>query len=147
MKSIFDPETRKAILARISNISEHDTALWGKMTPYQMVRHCYLTDEMTQGHRQYKRLLIGRLFGSLALKQILKDDRPISKNQPTHPQMKITDMGDLETERNKWLALIEDYAHFERTEMIHPFFGKLNKDQIGRLVFKHTDHHLRQFGK
>ncbi len=27
----------------------------------------------------------------------------------------------------------------------HPIFGKLNKKDWGRLIWKHLDHHLRQF--
>lgn len=28
----------------------------------------------------------------------------------------------------------------------HPFFGNLNKDEWSRLIYKHLDHHLKQFG-
>ena len=28
----------------------------------------------------------------------------------------------------------------------HAFFGRLNGDEWGRLMYKHIDHHLRQFG-
>ena len=30
--------------------------------------------------------------------------------------------------------------------MIHAFFGKLTGEEWGRLMHKHIDHHLRQFG-
>ncbi|WP_083836419.1 DUF1569 domain-containing protein [Nitritalea halalkaliphila] len=29
----------------------------------------------------------------------------------------------------------------------HPFFGPLNKKEWGIVLFKHSDHHLRQFGR
>ena len=28
----------------------------------------------------------------------------------------------------------------------HPAFGKLSKEQWGKMQYKHLDHHLRQFG-
>ncbi|WP_424351099.1 DUF1569 domain-containing protein [Lutimonas sp.] len=29
---------------------------------------------------------------------------------------------------------------------MHPFFGELNREEWARLVYKHLDHHLKQFG-
>ena len=37
------------------------------------------------------------------------------------------------------------YEHFNVTGFVHWFFGKMTREQIGQLVYKHTDHHLRQF--
>ena len=31
-------------------------------------------------------------------------------------------------------------------EAPHAFFGKLSGDEWGQLMYKHIDHHLRQFG-
>lgn len=28
----------------------------------------------------------------------------------------------------------------------HPFFGKLTSEQWGKGIYKHLDHHLKQFG-
>lgn len=30
-------------------------------------------------------------------------------------------------------------------DFMHPFFGKITREQIGYLAYKHDDHHLRQF--
>jgi len=30
---------------------------------------------------------------------------------------------------------------------MHPFFGKMTKEQVGYLAYKHTDHHLWQFNR
>ncbi|PWJ57938.1 uncharacterized protein DUF1569 [Dyadobacter jejuensis] len=147
MKTIFDATTRREIRTRIEQLQPDSPRLWGKMDPYQMVRHCYLSDEMTHGLKSYKRLFIGRLFGPMTLKQILKNEDPIKKNQPTHPDMKITHQGDFHAEREKWILLMERYAYFDLLESTHPFFGKMTQEQVGQYVYKHTDHHLRQFGK
>jgi hypothetical protein len=53
--------------------------------------------------------------------------------------------GDMEVEKKKWLSLIEDYGHFSNPDFIHPFFGKMTTEQIRYFVYKHIDHHLRQF--
>ena len=49
MKSIFDKETRDELIQRINTLDESSMALWGKMTIYQMVKHCRLWEEMTFG--------------------------------------------------------------------------------------------------
>jgi hypothetical protein len=76
----------------------------------------------------------------------LKDEAPIGKNAPTSPFFKISETkGNIEAEKTKWIALIEEYAHFSNHDFEHWFFGKMTKEQVGHFVYKHTDHHLRQF--
>ena len=146
MKSIFDKTTREELIGRIKSIPPNAEAQWGKMNTYQMIKHCMLSEEMFLGKKQFKRLFIGRLFGKMALNGILKDDSAMKQNQPTHPLFKIKETGNAEPEKQKWAALIADYSHFSTPEFVHPFFGKMTKEQVGQFVYKHHDHHLRQFG-
>lgn len=145
MRTIFDKKTINELVGRINLLQAADQGQWGKMTAYQMLRHCVLSEEMFQGKKQYKRLFIGKLFGRMALNGILKNEEPMAKNNPTHPDLKITGTGDFEAERNKWIALLNEYSTFSNPGFIHPFFGKMTNDEIGKYVYKHTDHHLRQF--
>ncbi len=147
MKTIFDTETADGLIARINLLQAGDPAQWGKMNAWQMLKHCTMSEEMYQGKKSYKRLFIGRLFGRMALNGILKNEDPMKKNQPTHPELKITGSGNFEMERSKWIGLLKSYASFSNPGFVHPFFGKMTRDEIGKYVYKHTDHHLRQFGK
>lgn len=147
MKTIFDTETANGLIERINLLQAGDTAQWGKMNAWQMLKHCTMSEEMYQGKKSYPRLFIGRLLGRMALNGILKNEDPMKKNQPTHPELKITGTGDFEKERSKWIGLLKGYASFSNPGFIHPFFGKMTRDEIGKYVYKHTDHHLRQFGK
>lgn len=146
MKTILDIKTVTELVGRINLLQADSQAQWGKMDAYQMLKHCTLSEEMFHGKKTYKRLFIGRLFGSMALKGILKNETPMKKNQPTHPEMKITGTGNFEHERAKWVELLQAYPTFSNNQFIHPFFGKMTAGQIGNYVYKHTDHHLRQFG-
>lgn len=146
MKSIFEVSVRNELSNRINALSPTLHAQWGKMTTYQMIKHCVMSEEMYLGKKRYKRLFIGRLFGKMALKGILNNDAPMQQNQPTHPDFKIKGSGNFEQEKEKWLQLLSEYASFNYTNFTHPFFGVMTKDQIGKYVYKHTDHHLRQFG-
>jgi hypothetical protein len=145
MKTIFDQATRDELISRINKLSEESRAQWGKMNIYQMVKHCRLWEEMMLGRTRYKRAFIGRLFGKMALKSVLKDDSPLRRDTPTLPELRITENGAVSSERSKWIILIEKYGHFSNPDIVHPFFGRMTKEQIGYMVYKHTDHHLRQF--
>lgn len=149
MKTIFDQNTRVKLIKRIEQISMEDTAGWGKMNVIQMLKHnTYWNGWIlgTQDHT-YKQAFMGKLFGKLALKRMIKDDKPLDKNIPTSDQFKVQALdGDLESEKLKWIHLIATYENYHNPKFIHDFFGKMTKEQIGILVYKHTDHHLRQFG-
>lgn len=145
MKTVFDKATRDELIARIGNIDAYSTALWGKMTVYQMLKHCTQWDEMAAGRRVYKRLLLGRLIGKMVLRGMVKDDTPMKPNMPTVPEFIVTGSGDVPAEKAKWITLIEGYAVYPNRGFVHPFFGALTHEQVGILAFKHADHHLRQF--
>lgn len=144
MKSIFDKNTRKELINRINSIDENSKAEWGKMTVAQMMKHCSQWDEMALGRKTYKQSIIGKLFGKMALKDMLKD-KPMDKNLPTSPLFKIKETGNFAEEKNKWINLLNDYDNYSSEGFMHPFFGKLTKEHTGYLAYKHTDHHLRQF--
>jgi hypothetical protein len=147
MKTIFDKATEAELISRINLLSEDSKAQWGKMNVHQMINHCILADEHYLGTRPYSRTFLGRIIGPLALKQLLKDESPMGRNAPTRPELKIAETtGNLDDEKKQWAGLIKDYEKFSSPEFIHWFFGKMTKEQVGQLAYKHNDHHLRQFG-
>jgi hypothetical protein len=146
MRTIFDPATRNELISRINNLTKQSTAQWGKMDVYQMLLHCSLWEEFNLGKKKYKQAFIGRIFGKMALKKMLKDDSPAGRGLPTVSDFKTTGVsGDVEAQKNKWIALINEHNDIHDYEIVHPFFGKMTKEQVGFMAYKHTDHHLRQF--
>ncbi|MEO6851855.1 MAG: DinB family protein [Mucilaginibacter sp.] len=144
MKTVFDETTRQELVDRVNTIKENSVAQWGSMTAGQMLKHCWQWDEMAQGKKVYKQSFIGKLFGKMALKDILKDE-PLKRNLPTVPSFKITGEYAVADEKSRWIKLLGDYAQLSNDGFMHPFFGFLTKEQTGYLVYKHADHHLRQF--
>jgi hypothetical protein len=144
MKTVLDKATRDELIARINFLSENSKPLWGKMTVSQMIKHCSKWDEMVLGKEVYKQSLIGKLFGKIALKDMLKDE-PVKKNLPTVPSFKIKENFDVAEEKKKWISLLNEYEYVSNEGFIHPFFGMLTKEQAGFIAYKHMDHHLRQF--
>lgn len=147
MKSVFDKATRDELICRIDLLNQNSIAQWGKMNIYQMLKHCVLCEEMYLGKVTYKRAFIGRIFGKIGLKNLLKDETPLKRNSPTSPAFKIMETaGDIAFQKEKWISLMKEYAHFSNDHFVHWFFGKMTEEQVGYFVYKHTDHHLRQFG-
>jgi hypothetical protein len=144
--TVFDKTTRDELIRRIHSLDEHATPRWGSMTIYQMVKHCRFWDEMALGKQKYKRTFLGKLFGRIALRGVLREG-PLGKNTPTIPEFRIKELaGDVAAEKRIWIARIDEYAIFSNPDFVHPFFGNMTTDQIGLLAYKHADHHLRQFG-
>jgi hypothetical protein len=146
LKTIFDTATREDMISRIGLLQENSRSQWGKMTAAQMAKHCRLFEELGLGNKKYKRNLLGRLFGKAVLKDMIKDDKPLKQNMPSLPGFKIVETGiDFASEKKRWTELVQSYGQFSGDGFVHPFFGFLNKDQMGIFVYKHADHHLRQF--
>ena len=147
MKSIFDIETRTEILKRIEGLNKETKAAWGQMTVTQMVKHCALCEKYYHGNLAVSRSFLGRLIGKTVINKMLKDDQSVlQKNAPTKPQFKVNqDIENLELEKEQWKSLIEQYASFDKEYFTHWFFGKMTKQQLGQFIYKHCDHHLRQF--
>jgi len=148
MKTIFDEGTRNELMARIQNIPEDAQAQWGKMNLYQMLMHCTTWEQWMQGvgNPIYKQEFIGKIFGKMGLRRMIRDEKPIDKGVPTSTQFKIKETsGDISQKKQEWIQLIQSYANYSNPTFIHDFFGKMTREQVGLLVYKHTDHHLRQF--
>lgn len=146
MKTIFDETTRLELTTRIRSLSENSSAQWGKMTVSQMIKHCLLWDEMVQGKRKFKRVFLGRLFGRISLRDQIGNEKPLKHNIPTLAELKVEEKtGDVENGKRLWMASVEAYANFSNINFVHPFCGRMTREQVGHLAYKHIDHHLRQF--
>ncbi|MBE7174414.1 MAG: DUF1569 domain-containing protein [Williamsia sp.] len=145
MKTITDQATRDELIQRIRALTETSVPLWGKMTVSQMMKHCSQWDEMAQGKKKYRQSFIGKLFGKMALRNMM-NDKPLKRNMPTVPSFKIKNKPDFATEKQKWIRLMDDYQNLSGDGFMHPFFGALTREDTGRMVYKHCDHHLQQFG-
>ncbi|RAJ76587.1 uncharacterized protein DUF1569 [Chitinophaga dinghuensis] len=146
MKTILEQPTRDELVSRINQLQENSTAKWGQMNVRQMMRHCILWEEMALGQKKYPRVFLGRILGRFILKAVLKDDAPMRRNSPTIAPMKInTSVGDdVASQKKKWIALLEEHRP-GMPDIVHPIFGKMTAAEVGLLLYKHTDHHLRQF--
>ena len=115
------------------------------MNVYQAIKHCTLWDEMMLSDKPKKQAFIGKLFGKIALKSVMKNEAPLKRDTPTSSELRVKENGDVNAEKAKWISSLDRYANFSKAEIVHVFFGRMTKDQIGQLAYKHIDHHLRQY--
>ena len=119
------------------------------MTAAQAMRHCAIGLEISLGDQRPPRVMIGRLLGPVIKRLALGDDAPMRRNSPTVPGMVVGDERELDAERAHLLSAIDRFVAaglLGCTTHPHSFFGRLNAEEWGVLMYKHLDHHLRQFG-
>jgi hypothetical protein len=149
MKTVFDPSTMEDLKRRLASLAPDSPAQWGKMTLPQMLAHNSVGLQMVTGEVKPPRIFIGRLIGPIICHYALRDDEPMRHNSPTAPALLVQDVRDFATEHKRFTTLLNQFAEAGPaacTTHPHAFFGKLTPDQWGVLVYKHLDHHLRQFG-
>jgi hypothetical protein len=119
------------------------------MNPAQMLAHCSAGLEMAAGEIRPSRALIGRIIGPAIKRVAVRDEEPMRRNSPTAKELLTTGEWDFGTERERLSALIDRFAASGPsgcTNHPHAFFGPLTPEEWAILMYKHLDHHLRQFG-
>ncbi len=114
-----------------------------------MLAHCSKALEMATGEKNLPRVFIGRILGGL-FKKNFSNEKPFNKNGPTDKTFKITGQRNFEIEQQKVKDFIQKFqtgGEGKCTTYPHPFFGKLTPTEWSIGMYKHLDHHLRQFGE
>lgn len=148
MKSLFEKNTLQEIIQRLDKLMPNAERKWGKMDAAQMMAHCSVALKVATGQNFPPRLFIGRMLGSF-LKSKYYDKNPFRKNSPTDKTFIIADKRDFEQEKITLIHLTQQFTDGgsqKCTTHPHSFFGKLTPEQWSIGMYKHLDHHLRQFG-
>lgn len=148
VKNLFEKETVDELLSRIDNLRNTSQRQWGKMDVAQMLAHCGATMNMASGRLNRPRALIGRLLGPF-VKSIFINEKPFSRNSPTDESLRIADQREFVRERDQLKAKLREFhqgGDASCTRHPHPFFGPCSPQEWARGMYKHLDHHLRQFG-
>lgn len=149
MQSLFEPSARQDILARLDRLPPACTRQWGKMTAAQMMEHCARALEMGTGDTVRSQSFFGKILAPFVKKSIILGGKPMGKNAPTDPHLVVSDARDFASEKARLAAIVDRFCELgpePAGTKVHSFFGKLTGDEWGRLMYKHLDHHLRQFG-
>lgn len=149
MKNLFDLARAEEVKQRIARLRPDSQRQWGKMNAAQAVEHCSRGLELALGDRRPPRILLGRIMGRIIKPKVFRNDEPLRRNTPTVKGLLIPDERDLAKERVRLCGLIDRFvASGPKSCTTHPhsFFGPLTPEEWAILMYKHLDHHLRQFG-
>lgn len=148
MKSLFNESDYKEVRRRIEALAETNPQQWGKMNIAQMLAHCSIGFEIVLGKLPFedKSNFILRTLGKQVVLHLVKKG-DLGKNQRTFSIYRIRDDKNFEREKMRLLQNIDAFYKLgDRNEIgIHPYFGKLSKDEWGAMQYVHTNHHLTQF--
>ena len=164
MKSIWQEQARQELNDRVGALAWDRPAAWGRFTAPKMV--CHLADSLKMAMGDLKVAPKRLPIRYPPLKQLIIYVAPFPKSAPTAPELLVraplewaNDVADVQgllaREPKQWAHDVEDVqallarAGSSRTTDSwpeHPAFGKLSRRAWGVLIYRHMDHHLKQFG-
>ena len=150
MKHWFDAREREALLARVHRLSADSTARWGRMNVQQVV--CHMADLVRVALGEKISAPLGLPLGWPGLSWFVVWLMPWPRGVPTAPELRagtgMTAPGDFARDKEILLELLDRFTAFpaERQFSPSPAFGPMSRAMWGRFMWRHVDHHLRQFG-
>jgi hypothetical protein len=148
MKTLYQPGVASEIEDRVARLKPGSPRQWGKMTPAQMTAHCAAAMQLALGELRPRRQVAGHVIGWAIKVIVIGNDRPLRPGAPAPSFLVMTDDRDLDAERRNLIEVVQRFAASGRdgcTGHPHPFFGRLTPEEWSNLMYKHLDHHLRQF--
>lgn len=149
MKNLYEPERVSEIKLRIAQLRPDSAAEWGQMNAAQALAHCSEGLCWAVGDTVPPRMLLGGLIGRAIKGKVLGDDAPMRRNSPTAKTLIVADPRELAAELDRFRTLLDRFTTAGPkgcTTQQHSFFGRLTPMEWAILMYKHIDHHLRQFG-
>lgn len=149
MRSIRNDEDRSSLFERVARLNGEERPVWGKMTAEQMMSHLVQAAKLPfEASVPDRSNFISRILVKPLVLYIL----PIPKEVKVSPEMDqqqkgreprgfTADRDALIDSLDRLAALPVDYSCLP-----HPFFGKMSAKEWAVIAYKHTDHHLKQFG-
>jgi Protein of unknown function (DUF1569) len=149
MKNINDLLAYNEIINRVKLLSTANIRQWGKMNLQQMLMHCTAQLKLALGE------ITSQPQGSFMMrtaigKWIAFSNIPWPKGTNTPNEMNVEKnsfiLSDIENEKNDLLMYLSRVKAAQQL-LAHPFFGTLTQKEWSRLIYKHIEHHLKQFSQ
>lgn len=146
-KGLFSPEVYQDCLNRIERLTPVATPQWGRMSAAQMLSHCAEILEVANGKELAHTPLLVKLFKGVIRKMVVSE-KPYPRNAKTHPQYRQRADCDFAAGKKRLLNALDKFYAAGKTgagQPKHPLFGAMTPVESGWSMYKHLDHHLRQF--
>jgi hypothetical protein len=149
LPNIYHSETTTEFIRRINSLTGNETPLWGKMNVGQMLSHCCVPYQQILGENRDRPPLIMRVLMQWFFRNSMTNAKPYQKNLPTGPTFVRTGYHDIHEERIRLISYIERVSQLGPEKLADTpslSLGKLSSEEWSNMLYKHLDHHLRQFG-
>lgn len=145
--TIFNQQALHALQQRIKKLSGDAERQWGTMTAAQMCWHCRQQLEFVIAPTEVQVLKTMFRFQPVKWLAIFVIKWPEgARTAPSMDAQKSNPaLGSLAEEKATLLQALDKVLQLPFIRAVHPLFGELGKQYWGRLIWKHLDHHLRQF--
>jgi Protein of unknown function (DUF1569) len=145
MRSIWQDDVHRELNDRLAALTWDRRAVWGKFTAPRMV--CHLADSLRMAMGDLKVAPKRLPIRYPPLKQLVIYAAPFPKGAPTAPELLAREPREWANEVADVRGLLARAAATGSTAQWpeHPAFGRLSKRAWGVLIYRHMDHHLKQF--
>lgn len=150
MKNLLNLNDRELLIARLQALKPDSGRRWGIMNAGQVVSH--MTDPLRVAIGDRTAEPMRGIFSKPVFNVMVVWWLPWPKGAPTADAF-IQGKGGtppvaFERDKQALLLAIHRFAHHPENAAFlpNPVFGRLSRRSWGRLMWRHIDHHLRQFG-
>lgn len=145
MPSIHDPARRRELVERLARLTPETKARWGRFTAQRMVKHTHDSIRMATGEFAVRPRRLPLLP---ILRPLIIHVLPFPKGAPTAPELLDGEIATWDADLAALRAAIDSLEPPARgtPQPEHPAFGPMTVHDWGVLLYKHLDHHFRQFG-
>jgi hypothetical protein len=135
-----------AIYDRVANIEPGAQRQWGKMNVIQMLNHLKVATGSALNAYSLKdeSSFLSRTIIKFIALRVLKH-LPKNAKAPEGFKIEMDNALDFNTEKEQVLNILKKAYSSSYHSFHHPLFGTMSRQLWGRLIYRHFDHHLRQF--
>ena len=145
MRNLYHAEIVREVNTRINSLLPTAENEMGEMSVTEMLAHCSMVMEMATGRApltggRWRR----RLFGWMLKGWFLK----ASPSGWCNSGLMARTHYNFDKERERLIGLITDFTKADRNKPMkysHDLLGRVSAEDWGLLMYKHLDHHLKQF--
>lgn len=145
MNSLFHEKAAEAMRKRLQLLEEGTVPRWGSFTACRMVGHLAKVMDYALHHEDKIDVITGP---PMFIRHLIRLYLPWPKGAPTRKEMLETDTESLADAVGQASALLIEFSRAaEKPDWpVHPFFGQLDGKGWAKLMCRHNNYHLKQFG-
>jgi hypothetical protein len=144
--TLWDEDDRRALDARLARLRPDARGQWGDFDAPHML--CHVTDAVRSATGDVVCAPKPSPLRYPIVNSLVMFYLPWPRSVPTAPELLARQPEAWDVEVARYRAAVAELTKRPRTGPwpTHVAFGNLSGDQWGRLLYRHTDHHFKQFG-